>query len=58
MVSLNSFNMSKLTVDDRRMSIDHAERVVNYRYQLALFGNLFLACMQAGFAIVSNNLAG
>ena len=44
--------------DDRRMSVDHAPKEINYRYQLSLFGNLFLSCIQAGFAIGSNNLVG
>lgn len=58
--SLNSSrdDARKQSIDTRRQSIDHAEKEINYRYQLCLFANLFLACMQAGFAIGSNNLVG
>jgi MFS family permease len=45
-------------LDDSRVSKDISEKEINYKYQIGLFGNLFLACMQAGFAIGSNNLVG
>jgi len=45
-------------MDESRMSRDFADKTLNYRYMLKMFSSLVLACMQAGFAIGSNNQVG
>lgn len=47
-----------MLVDESRMSRDFADKTINYRYMFGLFSNLVIACMQAGFAIGSNNQVG
>jgi hypothetical protein len=40
------------------VSKDEAPKHVNTRYLFGIFGNVFVCCMQAGFAIASNNEVG